>query len=319
MCRTPLLSRMIWFIVAVVIVVLAWGALHLKTSRPDGRLLPVHPYRRLMFVIMPTRNESVVYFDVYVRAEKLERYLERAGEKFGANMTHATVAASNICLGAAPRMNRFVIGRRLYERDGRWLTFSMKRTKLDMDAKLATVKLAMIDGETFPALCARVNEQINVERSGKRTDADKEFDLFNVLPRPMMRGAAAVLFALDYFNILPGWFIKTDPMYTSIFVANLGSLGMRAGFHHLYEYGTCPGFVMVGKVDDAPVVEDGKVVAGRLLHLRVTYDERIDDGLNARLGMNAMMRVLEDPDRWLGGLDTDAPPMWPRPDWGVPV
>ncbi len=306
---------MIWFALVVVLLVAIWSLLHFKTSRPDGRLLPVQPYRQLMFQIMPTRTESVVYFDVFVRAEKLERYLEQAGTKFGATMTHATLAASNLCLCAAPRMNRFVLGRRLYERDGRWLTFTMKRTKLDREAKLSTVKMQMHDGETFPALCARINEHIGVERSGKRTHADKEFDLFNLLPRPALRGGVGALMVLDYFNLLPGWYIKDDPLYTSIFVANLGSLGMRAGFHHLFEYGNCPGFVMVGKVEDVACVEDGKVVPGRQLHMRVTYDERIDDGLNARLGMDAMVRVLSDPERWLGGVDTEAKAMWPRSDW----
>jgi hypothetical protein len=303
------------FIVALVAVIAVWAALHLKTSRPDGTPLAVHPYRRLMFHIMPTRTESLVYFDTYVAAERLEAYLERAHPKFGAHITHAVVAAAGVGLAATPRMNRFVAGRRLYQRDGRWITFSMKRAKLDRDAKLATVKLQMLDGETFPALCARIDGSINVERSGKRTAADREFDLFNLLPRPLLRGAAWLLATIDYFNLLPGAFIATDPLYTSVFVANLGSLGMGAAFHHLYEYGTCPLFVMVGRIEEQPGVVDGTVVPVRRLHLRFTYDERIDDGLNARFGIDAMQRVLEDPERWLGGLEEERA-LWPREDWG---
>lgn len=310
--------------IAIVVGVLfvLWVLGHLKTGRADGTLVRVHPYRRLMFVIMPTRNESVVYFDWTVDADRLLAYLEKAKARFGADVTHAAVAAANIALADSPAMNRFVLGRRLYQRKGRSLTFSMKRKSMDRKAKLATVKMEMRDGETFAGMCARINEQIGVERSGQRTHADKEFDLFNLLPRPLLRGADKLLRLLDYFNVLPYAFIKTDPLYTSIFVANLGSLDMTPGYHHLYEYGNCPLFMMVGKVEAVPVVEDGKVVARRRLHIRYTFDERVDDGLTARYGMEVAARVLEDPERWLGCLaedGSDARPMWPnealtRPD-----
>ena len=293
-----------------------WTLAHLKTRRPDGTLEKVHPYRRIMFYIMPTRNESVVYFDSYIRADNLLRYLEKAKGTLDADMTHCVVAACNVGLASTPQMNRFVVGKRLYARKGRFVTFSMKRKALDKKAKLATVKLAIEDGESFAELCGRMNEQVTVERSGKRTHADKEFDLFNLLPRPLFAGAARLLRGLDYFNLLPGFFLRDDPMYTSLFVANLGSLKMRPAFHHLYEYGTCPLFAMVGAVEERPVVEDGQVIVAPVLHVRYSYDERIDDGLTSRSGIEAVKRVLEDPERWLGCVEEgNAPPMWPREDW----
>ncbi len=299
-----------------------WILLSLKTSRPDGTLLSVHPYRRLMFYIMPTRTESQVYFEARIDARKLIPFVEAVRGDFEANLTHCAVAAANVALASTDRMNRFTIGRRLYQRRGRWLTFAMKRRKtgagIDRKARLATVKLEMKDGETFRELTARINASITENRSGKKTAADKEFSLFNALPRPVLEFSARMLMVLDYYNILPGFFIESDPMYTSIFLANLGSLDMDPGFHHLYEYGTCPLFIMIGRLKDEPVVEDGEVSVRPTLHVRFTYDERIDDGLNARFGIDGFVRILEDPARWLGGLaadGTDAMPLWPRTDW----
>ncbi|MCK6546225.1 2-oxo acid dehydrogenase subunit E2 [Myxococcota bacterium] len=304
------------YLVALAVVAALWLLLSFKTSRPDGTLLRVPPFRRLMFYIMPGRNESVVFFDSYIRADKLIAYLDRAKLDLEADLTHVCVGAVGIGLGSTPRMNRFVAGRRLYERKGRWITFSMKRKKLDREAKLSAVKLEMKDGETFPELVKRINANIIVERSGKKTRNDKEFDLFNLLPRPLLRGAASLLRSLDYFNLLPGAFIEPDGMYTSVFIANLGSLGMAPGYHHLYEYGSCPLFMMVGQLEDAVFVVDGKIEVGKRLHVRYTYDERIDDGLNARFGIDAVKTVLEDPFRWLGGVnDARTPPMWPNPEW----
>jgi hypothetical protein len=104
-------------------------------------------------------------------------------------------------------------------------------------------------------------------------------------------------------------------MYTSAFLANLGSVGMGPGYHHLYEHGTCPLFLMFGKVEERPVVEDGEVKVGRVMHVRFSYDERIADGLTAKFGIESVARVLEDPERWLGCLAEDggdAKPMWPH-------
>ena len=306
----------LWSVAALVLVVI-WVLLSMKTSRPDGTLLRTHAFRRLMFYVMPTRTESMVYFDELVPADALMDYVNRAGERFPVDFTHALVAAVNIALAENPRMNRFVVGRRLYHRSARFITFSMKRKQLDRGARLSAVKLQMKDGETFRDFCARINASIDLERSGKKTHADKEFDLFNALPRPVLRLAVPLMRAMDYYNILPASFIANDGMYTSVFLANLGSLGMGAGYHHLYEWGSCPLFLMVGRVEEHPVVVDGQVVSRRMMPVRFTFDERIDDGLNAGLGIRAFIRVVQNPDAELGCLaedGSDAVPMWPKPD-----
>jgi len=303
----------------VAVVLFLWLALEFKTSRPDGDLMNVPPYRRIMQYLMPTRNESVVYFESFLDATNFEAWLERCKQVVpDANPTQATVAAVGIGLSATPAMNRFVVGRRLYQRRGRWLTFSMLRKKLDREAKIGTVKREFIDGENFRDWCARVNTGISEERSGKKTSGDKELDLFNLLPRPLLIGAASLIGWLNHYNILPGFFIKDDPMHTSIFVANLGSLGMGPGYHHLYEYGTCPLFIMIGRIEDQPMVVDGQVVIRPRMHIRFSYDERIDHGLSARFGIDAVVRVLSDPQRYLGCTaadGSDARPMWPNPEW----
>ncbi len=286
-------------------IVLLLLLLELKTGRADGTLLKMHPFRRLMLFIMPTRTESQVYYEEQIRGEKLEAYLTKSKEAFGGNVTHASVAAVNMGMFGTPRLNRFVAGKRLYQRKGRWLTFSMKRNTADATAKLAVVKLEMNDDETYAQFCQRVNDKINVNRSGKKTYADKEFSLFNALPRLVLMAAVPLIRGLDHYNLLPNAFIKGDGMYSSCVIANLGSMKMDAGFHHLYEWGNCPIFVMIGAVHDAPVVEDGKVVAGRVMNVRFTYDERVGDGLAARHGFDVMLDILQDPERWLGCLDAD--------------
>src|SRR5207302_1829795 len=83
-------------------------------------------------------------------------------------------------------------------------------------------------------------------------------------------------------------------LYASAFVANLGSVGLEAAYHHLFEYGTIPIFVTLGRVHRAPVVlPDGSVGSREIFTLRYTYDERVEDGFYAARALERLQAGLE--------------------------
>lgn len=280
--------------------------LTLKKSRSDGTYLGnIHPYRKVMMYIMPTRTESVVLYDDYVVADELLRYLEVVKARFHCDVQHVVVAAIARAMRKTPGMNRFVVGRRLYQRKGVWVTFSMKRGKLNRAAKLTAVKREVPESQTLFELSEALNANIKVERSDAVTYTDKEVGLFSMIPRPVMVVATSFFKLLDYYNLLPASFIKNDGFYTSMFAANLGSVGMSAGFHHLYEWGTCPLFLMIGRMEERVFAENGQVVTKKVIPLRFTYDERIEDGLNAGHGIKSLIEALESPFELLGCTKAD--------------
>ena len=64
---------MVWLIVIAAFLLIV-TLLNWRTARPDGEFLGKIPsYRKVMLYIMPTRNESVVYYDDYAVADELER------------------------------------------------------------------------------------------------------------------------------------------------------------------------------------------------------------------------------------------------------
>ncbi len=293
------MTTAIWIILGVL--VLAYIVLNAKVTRSDGTLIKkLHPYRRMLSFVMPSRNESVVYFDDYIIADNLLEYIEKTRKVFPIDITHLVVNACVEGLRENPKMNCFISGQRLYARNHKAVTFSMKRKKKNKEAKVTAVKLFVEDDENFEDVCARMNDKIGVERTDKVTGVDKELNFFFRIPRPMMRFAIWFVRWADYNNILPSFFTRDDGFSTSMFVANLGSLGMRAGYHHLYEFGNCPLFLMVGKIEERAWVVDGEVVPRKILHLRYTYDERIDDGLTSSYGMATVRRCLEDPAESFG-------------------
>ena len=67
---------------------------------------------------------------------------------------------------------------------------------------------------------------------------------------------------------------------------------------------------------------DGAVTVRRILPLRWSYDDRIDDGLNARFGLSAIQRILENPFEEFGGISastTDNAPSELTPTQAEPV
>jgi hypothetical protein len=84
--------------------------------------------------------------------------------------------------------------------------------------------------------------------------------------------------------------IDSDPLYTSVFVANLGSVGLEAGYHHLWQHGNCPIFCVIGRVKPGP---DG----GRVATLKFTYDERVEDGLYCARSLDRLRELIEHPEK----------------------
>lgn len=294
---------MLWLIpiIPIALVFLFWLFAQFKTGRPDGTLAKVHPYRKMMPIIMPTRNESVVYFEHIIDATAVQTYLETHREALQCNISHILVASVAAGFHRHPKLNRFIAGQRIYQRDGVWISFSMKRKKLNAESKIATIKLEIPAEMSLADLCDKVNGKINRERSDEETYLDKELSLFLRLPHFVLQRAAKLLFWANDHNMLPDSFIREDGMFTGAFVANLGSLGMDAGFHHLYEWGTCPLFIMVGQITEREItLEDGTRAYRPTIPIRFSYDERVEDGLTAGRALSDMVSILEDPTATFG-------------------
>lgn len=82
-------------------------------TRPDGtRLRDLDPMRRMLPMLMPTRNEAAVYYEQIVDATALTAFLERWNAGPGPRLTplHLVVASLGRLLVARPALDRFVAG-----------------------------------------------------------------------------------------------------------------------------------------------------------------------------------------------------------------
>ena len=249
----------------------------------------VPAYRRMMPFLMKGRNEAAVTFAQRIDVTEAEALVERLRREHELHVTlfHVILWAGTQTIDRRPRMNRFVAGGRIWQRDGIWFTFAAK-TSFDDDAPLTTVKRRFDPAQPFLELVKALADEVEARRRGRKDTSDRELDVLLRLPPIGLRAVVGVARRLDALGLLPGWFIRDDPFFATTVFANLGSLDMDAATHHLYEYGSASLFGVVGRIE---TTAEGR----RTLTIQWTFDERVEDGWYAYRTLEVLRGLLEDP------------------------
>ncbi len=276
--------------------------------RPDGeRVRDVPPIRAVMAYLMRGRNESIVLHDSLYDIGRTRVWLKAYNRSHPEHATlfHLFAWACARALHERPELNRFVSGGRLYQRNEVSFSFAVKPEWHDR-AALVTVKLVVPRDEPFPAFVRRMSAAVDEARTRPRA-VDREVALVMRLPGVLVRLGVALVRLLDAWNLLPGFFMRNDPLYASLFLANLGSAGISDAYHHLYEYGTVSIFGALSAPARVPVALDGAIVSREAVRVRWTFDERIHDAFYAARSLRVAQRIIEDPERHLGAPSSAAP------------
>jgi hypothetical protein len=270
------------------------------TRRRDATYVRDLPaFRRIVPYLMRTRTEAAVYFPQRIEVEQLLAWLEEvnAGRPDAEHVTlfHVLLTAVSRTLRLRPEMNRFVVGRRTYQHKDISISFIVKKGMSD-DAPETEVRLVFTGEETVDQVRDVVNAALSRERGAERGRDDKLVDFFASWPRPVLNLVAWLVARLDYHNVLPGPLMDGIPLYTSVYLVNVGSIGIDPPFHHLYEHGSSSLFVAFGRITKEAVVdEQGQVVARDCLNAVYTLDERASDGFYFARTAEVFRRLVASP------------------------
>jgi hypothetical protein len=269
-------------------------------DRCDGVLLRKLPSFHKMFpYLMRTRTESAIYHAQRLRIAKTLAWLEKAnaGREKKISIFYVLLAAAVRTLAMRPEANRFVVGRRIYQRRTIDLSFVVKR-ELSEEASETTVKITFDPRSTIADVLERVSALVTETKQSRTSRDEGTADIVAKLPRSLIRFAVWSLRSLDYFGLLPAAFLRGDGLYASVFLANLGSIGADAVFHHLYEWGNAPFFITVGRPKKEPIVDErGELRIEDVLDLKITLDERITDGVYFQGTISFLSDLIEDPEK----------------------
>jgi hypothetical protein len=263
--------------------------------RSDATLVrDLDAMRRFMPFISPRRNDSVFYMNHDIKVDAAYEFLEKVNQERpkGRPITlfHLLLRSCSQSVFLRPGVNRFVKGGRLWQRDGVWFTFSAKRRLVDGSPMITIKHRFHPESESLEEMVDAIYDRLEFGRSGKKTTSDKEVGLLLRLPGPVIRAVLAVGRVADNLGLLPRSMIDADPLCATIFLANLGSIGYPAGFHHLWEHGTTSIFGVMGRIQRT---EDRR----RMITVAWTYDERIEDGLYSHGTLAMIRKRIERPER----------------------
>jgi hypothetical protein len=291
--------------------------------RSDGTLVRDLPaFRRILPYLMRRRNESAVFIDMRVdvtRTRKWIRACNRASSGEACNLLHLFLYVLSRVVADFPELNRFVSGRRVYQRHTATASLVV-RESLTPNSAPYTVKVPAAEPEEALAHYARRLSAILRNAREFQKPTEREIELVMRLPDPLVRLAVWARDKLDEWNLLPGFMIRNDPMYTTIFIAEMKSLAMPGTFHHLYECGTCGLFAVVAAREREPGPGGaGSEGARDIIPIRWTVDERVADGALMAAAMHRVRSWLEDPAQIAGlpeqaGQGDSAAPMPAAPE-----
>ena len=279
-------------------------------DRYDGyRLRNVDTFFLLIPYIMKKRDDSQIFFEDVADVDVLDAFVRKHQEDIpGLKLYHVFIAALVRLFAVRPRINRFVCGSKIYARNHIAISMSIKRSMTD-DGEETNIKPRFAAESTLKDIVDIVNDQVNMNKeSGSENDTDKFAKIIGHLPTFIIKTVVNILTWMDRMGIMPKAIIDFSPFHCSGYLTNMGSLGIKAVYHHLYNFGTTSTFLAMGKKEyQYQGSDEGELIKKRIISLKMVVDERICDGYYYASSMRLFSKMLQNPDVLLDPPDEVIP------------
>ena len=190
--------------------------------RSDGvRVKDIDAESMLIPYIMKTTNDATNYNVMDVRCEALDEWIKEKREKENESFSYMDilVAAAVRVYALRPKLNRFCIGNKVYQRNGLYVSFTAKRGLTD-DSPDATMKMRFTGRENV----YQVRDILNSAIKNSITTAnstEKTANIFNAIPSFLVNIGVGFIKFLDKIGLLPKKIIEVSPFHTSFYFTNL--------------------------------------------------------------------------------------------------
>lgn len=266
--------------------------------RTDGKKIKkLTPIFKIMPCVMLDRADSQVYFKQDIALKYLDEYIDRKAEE-GIRLSYMNIIYAAIVriIGERPRLNRFAMNGALYQRDKIYVSLVIKKSLTD-DGVETPLKLPFNGDENIfeikDKLDAAIEKNKDIEAANK---TDKLVSILSAIPSGLIRAIVKFLMFLDKHGIMPKKIIEASPFHTSVFLTNVGSLGIDSIYHHIYNFGTTSMFFSMGKKKKSFIYEDEEFKQEKSITLAFVGDERICDGYYYASSFKLLNKYLKKPE-----------------------
>jgi hypothetical protein len=253
----------------------------------------------IMPFLFPNRCDNETFFSFRIDLTEVQKFIDRknAGHpEYKYNLFQCLIAATLKTITLRSRLSVFIHDRRMYKRNEVTAAFTVKQEFSDDGGEV----LAFIHSKpdwTIDDLHDELHRQLLKLKDKSYADESTSFmDKFNSLPKWISRPVLSTIMSLERRGVVIPALVETDPYHSTVNFANLGSIGLPGGFHHLSNWGTTSMFIVVGKAGRMPFAEGDQVVFREGVDLNITVDERIADGYYFSKSMKLLQYLLQHPD-----------------------
>ena len=271
-------------------------------DRYDGyRIRNEDPFFFIIPQVMRKRVDSQVYFDAELDITNLERFVREksVSEIPGLKMYHVYIATMLRLFTQRPYLNRFAVGGKVYQRN--YFSTSMAVKKRGEKEQITTIKIAFDPMDTLKDVVEKFNRLVEENKEvADENGTDKTAKVLGHMPAWSTHAIVALLDFLDRHGKMPKYINKVSPFHTSFFITNMGSLGIPAIYHHLYEFGSTSIFLAIGNKKSINELNDeGTPESKRKMGIKVVADERICEGAYYANSMRLLSKIIKDPEKLL--------------------
>lgn len=259
----------------------------------------VSSFRKMAIGTWQTAYDPTVYGTMRIRMEKSLAYIEKFREVHGVRLTVTHLVAKAVAEGLkrCPDANAILRFNKIYLRNT--VTLSVLVVQADQgDGKvdLTAARIEDADKKTLKVLAAEMQETIDKVRQRKDVALEKGKGTIGMIPFMWMNWFLKILGFLMYtLNLDLSGFGMPKDAFGGVTITNVGSLGLDIAYVPLVPYTNTPIFIAPGAVLDMPVVEDGKVIPGKVMSLNASFDHRFIDGFHAGVLAKTVKEMMENP------------------------
>ncbi|MDO5555390.1 MAG: 2-oxo acid dehydrogenase subunit E2 [Clostridia bacterium] len=266
--------------------------------RTDGRKIKtLGPFFRIIPHIMKKRSDSHVYYTQDLPLTTLDEYISKK-EQEGIKISYMSIiyAALVRLLAEKPALNRFVINGRTFARKGIYVSLAIKK-EMTEETEETTIKLPFTGSENIFEIKEKLNSTIAKNKDlSVENSTDKLAKVLSLIPNWLIKLVVNILIFLDNHGLMPKAVINASPFHTSAFLTNVGSLGIDAIYHHIYDFGTTGLFLAMGKKKKSYICEDDNILEEKTISIAWVADERICDGFYYANAIKQFNKYMKKPE-----------------------
>ena len=271
-------------------------------DRKDGyRLRKADPLFRFIPYVMKERSDAHVFFEDRIYLEKINKLIkEMRAEDIKVGFLHIAIAAMIRTVSQKPKANRFVAGKKTYARKDLSVSLAVKK-EMSETAEETTIRIFFKPTDTLYDVVEKVNSEVEKNKDVQSNNSGDKFNrMITYLPGFLISFSFFMIKFLDNRGLLPNFLTKISPFHSSVFISDLGSLGINPIYHHIYNFGTNSFFITFGKrAKEQHIGEDNKVKIRKAMDIKIAVDERIVDGFYFANVIRMLLRTMSNPEQLL--------------------